>query len=267
MKISKYFFALAMGGMIVACAPKAEGEPAAESAEEAVEVAPKEKTAKDYISKKSEKDSVAYLVGINFGSFLKGYNFGDDLSFAQIKKGIEDFLKAEGDYRDPEFGKQFKVNPELMNEVFNNYLEKRHNYTSLVNKEAGEKFLKANAGRPGVKTTESGLQYKIIAEGGEVKAGPADTVWVNYKGTLIDGKVFDETPEGAEPVQMQLNRVIKGWTEGLQLVGEGGEIELFIPASLAYGENGNQGIEPNSPLIFNVKVSKVGKFVPAAEEK
>ena len=84
MKISKYFFALAMGGMIVACAPKAEGEPAAESAEEAVEVAPKEKTAKDYISKKSEKDSVAYLVGINFGSFLKGYNFGDDLSFAQI---------------------------------------------------------------------------------------------------------------------------------------------------------------------------------------
>ena len=66
---------------------------------------------------------------------------------------------------------------------------------------------------------------------------------------------------------MQLNRVIKGWTEGLQLVGEGGEIELFIPASLAYGENGNQGIEPNSTLIFNVKVSKVGKFVPAAEEK
>ncbi|MCR4909981.1 MAG: YigZ family protein [Bacteroidales bacterium] len=123
------------------------------------------------------------------------------------------------------------------------------------------------AGRGGVVTTPTGLQYKIIAEGSDVKAGPADTVWVNYKGTLLDGTVFDQTAEGADPVRMNLNRVIPGWTEGLQLVGEGGEIELYIPSDLAYGEQGNQGIEPNSTLIFNVKVSKVGKFVAAPEEK
>ena len=267
MKIYKLMLALAMGGMMVACAPKAEAT--AEEGEEkaAAEVAPKPKTAKDYVSKKSEKDSVAYLIGVNFGSFIKGYNFGDDLSYAQIKKGMKAFIKAKGNFRDPDFNKQFKINPESMNEVFNNYLEKRHNYTSLINKEKGEKFLKANAGRGGVVTTPSGLQYKIIAEGNDVKPGPVDTVWVNYKGTLLDGTVFDQTAEGAEPARMNLNRVIPGWTEGLQLVGEGGEIELFIPSELAYGEGGSQGIEPNSTLIFNVKVSKVGKFVPAEEEK
>lgn len=269
MKFNKLFVALMMGGMMVACAPKADpAATAEEGAEAATEVAPKEKTAKDYIAKKSEKDSVAYLIGVNFGSFIKGYNFGDDLSYAQIKKGIEDFIKAKGDFRDPDFNKQFKINPESMNDVFNKYLEKRHNYTALKNKEAGEKFLAANKGRGGVQVTPSGLQYKIISEGSDVKAtADADTVWVNYKGTLLDGTVFDETPEGAEPVRMNLNRVIKGWTEGLKLVGEGGEIELYIPSELAYGEGGNQGIEPNSTLIFNVKVSKVGKFVAPAEEE
>lgn len=263
MKISKFFFALAMGGMMVACAPKAEeAATEGEGVAEAAEVAPKEKTAKDYVASKAQKDSVAYLIGINLGSFLKGYNFGNDLSFAQIEKGIKDFLKAEGDYRDPEFGKQFKVDPMLMNEVFNKYLENRYHHTALTNKEKGAKWLASNAKRQDVKTTASGLQYRIVAEGNpEVKAGPVDTVWVNYKGTLLDGKVFDQTPEGAEPVKMVLNQVIKGWTEGLQLVGEGGEIDLFIPSELAYGEGGNQGIEPNSTLIFNVKISKVGKFV------
>ena len=92
-----------------------------------------------------------------------------------------------------------------------------------------------------------------------MKPAAQDTVWVKYCGKLLDGTVFDETAEDAEPVRMQLNRVIKGWTEGLQLVGEGGEIELYIPSNLAYGEQGNQAIEPNSTLIFNVKVDKVGK--------
>lgn len=253
-----------MGAVVVACAPKAE-EAAVEGEEkEATEVAPKEETAKDLKASCSEKADVAYLIGINFGSFIKGYNFGDDLSWRQIKKGMKAFINAKGNFNDPDFSKQFKVNPEEMNDIFNNYLEKRHKLAALENKEKGEKFLAANAKKAGVVTTESGLQYKIIEAGNDVKASEIDTVWVNYKGTLLDGTVFDQTPEDAEPVQFTLNRVIKGWTEGMQLVGEGGEIELYIPAELAYGEYGNQGIEPNSTLIFNVKISKVGKV--AAEE-
>ena len=88
---------------------------------------------------------------------------------------------------------------------------------------------------------------------------PQDTVWVNYKGTLLDGTVVDET----QNMDFVANRVIPGWTEGLGLLGEGGKAVLYIPAELAYGERGNRGIEPNSTLILDVEVLKVGKFVPA----
>ena len=95
-----------------------------------------------------------------------------------------------------------------------------------------------------------------------MKPGPKDTVKVNYKGTLLDGTVFDETK--GEPVQLMLNRVIPGWTEGIQLVGEGGKIKLFIPAE---GERGQQGIEPNSTLLFDVEVVEVHPFVEKEETK
>ena len=261
MKTNKFFAALVMGLAVVACSQNAE--PAAEG--EAAD-AVKEKTAKDYLPSKALKDSVSYLVGVNFGSFIKGNNFGD-LNYAQIKKGMEDFMKAEGTPRDPDFGEQFKVNPDKINEMFNAYLEARYNYTLLENKEKGKSFLDANAKKDGVQTTESGLQYKIIEAGNEVKPGPQDTVWVKYCGKLIDGTVFDETPEDADPIHFTLNRVVKGWGEGLQLIGEGGKIQLFIPSELGYGEQGTQGIEPNSTLIFDVELTKVGPYVePVAAE-
>ena len=263
---NKFISALLLGLAVVACSPK-ETEPATEEGAAPETVAPKEMTANDYKASKSQIDSVSYLIGINFGSFIKGYNFGDNLNYSQIVKGIKDFVASKGNMRDPEFNEQFKINPELMNDLFNEYLENRHNYTLCVNKEAEAKFLAANKKKDGIVETESGLQYKIINEGNENKPSEIDTVWVNYKGSLINGDVFDETPADAEPVRMTLNRVVKGWQEGLQLIGEGGEIELYIPAALGYGENGNQGIEPNSTLIFNVKLDKVGKYVaPAVEE-
>ena len=263
---NKWIMALILGLATVACAPK-ETEATTEDGAAPEQVAPKELTAKDYQASKSQIDSVSYLIGINFGSFIKGYNFGDNLNYSQIVKGIKDFVAAKGSFRDPEFNEQFKINPELMNDMFNEYLENRHNYTLCVNKEAEAKFLAANAKKEGVQVTESGLQYKIINEGNENKPADVDTVWVNYKGSLINGDVFDETPADSEPIRMVLNRVVRGWQEGLQLIGEGGEIELYVPAELGYGENGTQGIEPNSTLIFNVKLDKVGKFVPAAEEE
>ncbi len=263
MKTNKFFFALALGAMTVACSPK-QAEPAVEGAENAEAIEETVKTLKDYTPSKAEIDTVSYLLGVNFGSFLKGYNFGD-VNYSKVVAGMKDYMKAEGDFRDPDFGKQFKVSPDRINDVFNAYLEKRHNYTLLANKEKGEKFLAANKKKAGVQETESGLQYKIIEPGNDVKPSAEDTVWVRYKGTHLDGTVFDETAEDADPAKFTLKGVIAGWTEGMQLVGEGGHIELYVPANLAYGEQGRPGIDPNSTLIFDVVVEKVGKFVPAPE--
>ena len=210
----------------------------------------------------AEVDTVSYLLGVNIGSFLKGSNFAEDLSelnMAEFKKGMTDFLKAEGTPYDPEFGKQFKVNPDRINEIFNNFLTKRQAYKGALNVAKEEAFFKENATKEGVMTTESGLQYKMVSAGADYKVQPQDTVWVSYKGTLLDGTVFDQN----DSTRFIANRVIKGWTEGLGLLGEGGEATLYIPAELAYGERGNRGIEPNSTLIFDVKVHKVGKFVEA----
>ena len=225
--------ALTMGLTAVACNSQT-AEENAESAEKKV------MTAKDYIPSKAEVDSVSYLMGINFGSFLKSYNFGE-LNYNQVLKGMKAYVNAKGDEHSEEFLKQFKYSPMSINNAFNSYLEKRNNYESLVSKEESEKFLAANAKKDGVKVTESGLQYEIIEQGGEVMPTLSDTLYVKYKGTLIDGTVFDQTAEDGEPISFPLGGVIKGWQEGLQLIGEGGKIKLYIPADLAYGERGNQG--------------------------
>ena len=263
MKTNKFFFALALCAAVVACTPK-NAEPAADGSEAVAESA---KTLKDFTPSKAEIDTVSYLIGINFGSFLKGYDFGD-INYTKMIAGIKDFVNAKGDFRDPDFDSQFKIAPSKINEVFNGYLEKRHNYKLLANKEKGDKFLAANLKKDGVLQTESGLQYKIIEEGDmNNKPSETDTVVVRYKGTLIDGTVFDETAEGADPARFPLNSVVRGWTEGLQLIGEGGHIELYVPSDLAYGEGGRPGIEPNSTLIFDVILEHVGKALPKPEEK
>ena len=248
---------LAMGLAVVACQPKTEQAAEGEN-EAAAEVAPKEQTAKDFLPSRSELNDVSYLVGVNFGSFIKNYNFGD-LNYAQIRKGMEDFLNAKGNPGQPGFEEQFRVDPNKMNELFNGFLENRRNYTLYTNREKEEKFLAANAKKDGIQVSASGLQYRIINEGNEVKPAGADTIWVRYKGQLLDGTVFDQTPEEGEAARLYLNRVVRGWTEGLQLIGEGGEMELYIPAKLGYGDNGNRGIEPGATLIFNVSLEKVGK--------
>ena len=259
------FAILAAGLAIVACSPKAEkadveeGEEAVETVKEVV------KTAKDYKPSKAQLDSVSYLVGINFGSFIKGYDFGD-LNYRQIKKGMKDFIKAKGNMRDPDFGEQFKVNPEEMNRLFGEFLENRRSMKLLVNKEAEEKFLAKNKTKEGVVELESGLQYKILKEGGVKPTSDKDTVWVRYVGKTLDGNVFDEVTPDRDSVRFTLDRVVRGWTEGIKQVGEGGTIELYVPAALGYGERGNQGIEPNATLIFTVDLCKVAPYVEKEEE-
>ena len=212
----------------------------------------------------AEVDSVSYLIGVNFGSFLKGNSFCDDLSelnMSQIKKGMQDFLKAEGNMYSPEFGEQFKINPDQMGRILNGYLGKKNEYKAAYNKAAGEKLLAENLDKGEVDTTAPGLQYIIHEEGEGAKVQPTDTVWVYYSGKTIDGNEFDGNMGAEEPTRFVANRVIKGWTEGLGLLGDGGKATFYIPSDLAYGERGNRGIEPNSVLIFDVEVVRVGRVV------
>ena len=250
MKANKIFAVLMIGLAFAACTSKPAGND----------------LPKEFQPSKSQVDSVSYLLGINFGSFLQNYDFGADLNYPEIVKGMKDFVNAKGSQMDPDFVTQFKIDPNMMNDLFNSYLEKRRSGLAMANKQKADKFLADNAKKEGMQTTASGLQYRIIDPGNDVKPGPQDTVWVRYKGTLIDGTVFDEVPENAEPIRLMLNRVVPGWTEGLQLIGEGGKIELYLPAELGYGAEGNQAIAPNSALIFNVEMTQVGKYVAPASE-
>ena len=214
----------------------------------------------------AQVDSVSYLLGVNIGSFFKGNGFAEDLkeiNMAQFKKGIVDFLEAEGSPYDADFTEQFDIDPNEMQRIFNEFLGKKQTYQAAKSLAEGKAFLAKNALKEGVDTTASGLQYSIESPGADYKVAPQDTVWVNYKGTLIDGTVFDEN----ENTMFVANRVIRGWTEGLGLLGEGGKATFYIPSELAYGERGTRGIAPNSALIFDVEVIKVGKFVPKTELK
>jgi FKBP-type peptidyl-prolyl cis-trans isomerase len=125
--------------------------------------------------------------------------------------------------------------------------------------EKGEKFLAENKTKEGVKTTASGLQYKIVKEGTGNTPKATDRVLVHYEGKLLDGTVFDSSIKRGEPIAFPLNRVIPGWTEGLQLIKEGGKAILYIPSKLAYGPGGTPGgpIGPNETLIFEVELLKI----------
>ena len=128
------------------------------------------------------------------------------------------------------------------------------------NKTIGREFLEENAKNDSVIQTESGLQYMVLKEGTGAKPGPTDEVTVHYTGKLINGTVFDSSVERGEPATFPLNKVIPGWTEGLQLMSEGAKYRLFIPSELAYGEKGaGEQILPNSTLIFDVELIKVEK--------
>ncbi len=140
--------------------------------------------------------------------------------------------------------------------------EDRHKVTQdKVNEETkakGAAWLEANKNKPGVKVTDSGLQYKVITEGTGKQPTAEDTVEVHYKGTLIDGTEFDSSYKRGQPASFPVKGVIKGWTEALQLMKEGGKMELTIPSDLAYGERGaGANIGPHSTLIFEVELIKV----------
>ena len=137
-------------------------------------------------------------------------------------------------------------------------LNPTHLMAQTSNLEQGQAFLKANATKPGVHTTPSGLQYKVITEGHGKSPAATDTVLVHYRGTTIDGTEFDSSYKRNEPISFPLNGVIPGWTEGVQLMKEGGKMQLYIPSNLAYGSRGAGGvIAPDSTLVFDIELLKV----------
>ena len=220
---------------------------------------------------KGQVDTVTYLLGLNYGFMFKSNGFFEDFSNInqkEFKLGLSEGMSAGEPASDPsnpygqdeEWAKQFKVNPYDMNRILNGFLADRRAYKATFNKQVGESFLKHNAKNPNVRQTESGLQYIIHSEGDGEKILPQDKVLVNYKGTFIDGTQFDAN----DSTEFYANQVIKGWTEGLGLVGKGGKLTLYIPGDLAYGERGARTIEPNSTLIFEVEVIDVIK--PVVEE-
>jgi FKBP-type peptidyl-prolyl cis-trans isomerase len=144
-------------------------------------------------------------------------------------------------------------------DYFQNYAIKATELEAQRNKQQGELFLENNKKDSNVKVTASGLQYKVIKEGTGIKPSVTDKVKVHYRGTLLDGTVFDSSYDRGQPIEFDLNKVIKGWTEGLQLMTIGSKYILYIPYDLAYGARGNGSIKPYSTLIFEVELLDVAK--------
>ena len=135
---------------------------------------------------------------------------------------------------------------------------KKNKQAAIENASAGSAFLADNAKDPDVVTTESGLQFKILQTGtGDIHPKATDNVKVHYHGTLVDGRVFDSSVERNEPISFGLNQVIKGWTEGVQLMVVGEKRRLFIPSGLAYGQSSAGIITPGSTLIFDVELLEI----------
>lgn len=197
---------------------------------------------------KELRDSVSYAVGASLGSMVKQADFGQ-LNMKEVYKAIEDVLTE----------KTLKVELAQANELITKYLIKKQEAANEENIEKGNKFLEENKTKEGVIALESGLQYKILAEGNGVMPAAEDTVEVHYKGTLIDGTEFDSSHNRGETATLALNQFIPGWVEGMQKVSEGGKIELYIPAALAYGSQQMGTIPAGSTLIFEVELIKVKK--------
>src|SRR5437867_971136 len=194
---------------------------------------------------KDQKDKVSYSIGLNIGFNLNRQNvqINPDLVAAGIKDAIAGKPQLTTD--------QIK---EIM-ATFEKDMEQKQKAAGEKNASEGAKFLDENKKKDGVKTTASGLQYKVMKEGNGPQPKATDIVTVNYRGTLINGTEFDSSYKRGEPATFPLNGVIKGWTEGVQLMKVGSKYQLFIPPQLAYGDRAvGPDITSNSTLIFEVEL-------------
>ena len=198
---------------------------------------------------KDQNDKASYSIGLNIGFTLKRQNL--DLNADAFMAGFKDSMSG----RKPLLTEQ-EVKDTMM--AFEKDMQQKQEAAGQKSAAEGEKFLAENKTKEGVKTTASGLQYKVIKEGTGAQPKANDTVTVNYRGTLIDGTEFDSSYKRGQPATFPVSGVIKGWTEALQLMKSGSKYQRFIPASLAYGDRGaGRDIAPNSTLIFEVELLDV----------
>jgi len=255
-------------------APKAQQPPAAKAqaaSPAGAQKAPPAKTGpatkprtQSVLTLKTQKDKLSYALGMNLGSNLHKEKL--EVDPAIVLRGLKDALAA---------GKMLLTEDEaratltqLQTEVRSKQQEKMK-VAGEMNKKEGVEFLAANKSKEGVVILPSGLQYKILTEGTGPKPTASDTVVCNYRGTLISGAEFDSSYKRGQPASFQVNGVIKGWTEALQLMPAGSKWQLFVPAELGYGDRGaGADIGPGATLIFEVELLSIqGKDKPEGAPK
>ncbi len=194
---------------------------------------------------KTHEDSVSYALGVSMAESLKKSgitNYNEDI----FMQAIQAHMKGKS-----------AMEPTAADKVYRDEQKKIADAKSAIAKKAGEDFLAANKTKPGVMTTATGLQYKVTKEGTGASPSKTDKVTVHYHGTLPDGTIFDSSVDRGTPATFGLNQVISGWTEGLQLMKEGGKTTFYIPQALGYGARGQGKIPAFSTLIFDVELIKI----------
>ncbi len=238
--MKKVWIALAVAAMMTACG----GEEKADAKMDAGTAQAEQGTLT------SENAKFSYAIGMDIGQSVK--SLGADIDQDALAAGIRDRLS----------GNKLQLTQEEATKVQQAFFKARAEKQAAErkaqaekNKAEGEKFLAENAKKKGVTTTESGLQYEVLKQGDGPRPKATDQVKVHYRGTLLDGTEFDSSYSRGQPVTFPLNGVIKGWTEALQLMPVGSKYKIYLPASLAYGEQGaGNKIAPNAALVFEVEL-------------
>lgn len=191
---------------------------------------------------KNITDSASYALGLSVANFYKQQGF-KNLNTTLIAQAINDVQAGKKAIFSEEEANEtimFFMNPDLRTTI-----------------EDGKRFMAQNKSKQGIKTTASGIQYEVLKESTGARPKAFDTVVVNYVGTLLNGTEFDNSVKRGQPVEFKLNQVIKGWTEGLQLMSVGSKYKFYIPYNLAYGLNGNGPIPGGATLVFEVELLKI----------
>ena len=192
------------------------------------------------------QDDVSYAFGLALGKSLAP--LGIDIDMASLDSGIKDALAK----------KTVRLSDTEVHTIIQQAIGQARAKMAADNKEKGLEFLSANAKKPGVKTTASGLQYQVLKEGKGAKPKATDKVKVAYVGTLLDGTTFDSSIERGEPAVFEVNQVIPGWAEAIQLMSVGSKYRVWIPENLAYGAQGaGQQVPPNSTLAFDIELLSI----------
>ena len=204
----------------------------------------------------TDKEQVSYMIGMALGKQLDPVK--DEVDVDVISRAIKSSLAGDKLLLTDEQAQK-------ISQAFGEKMQAKQIAKMLAdakqNAEAGDKFLAENAKKPGVKTTGSGLQYQVVKAGEGARPKPTDTVRVNYKGSLLDGKVFDDSATHGGPAEIPLQQVVPGWQEGIALMPVGSKYTFWIPAKLGYGDKGTPGgpIPPNATLVFEVELLDIVK--------